>query len=535
MKAWKYTICATCIAVTGCTQLVSIRETTPRLAGAINQRLNVAVQVEKTDPRRALGEDLAAASDAYRALMKNPRDDTARHEYNFAVGRVVETVDDEKLAPWNHPVTVPTPNGSMELSGLKGRDADHNPSNYELYVTDTMTIGGKFFPKRMTVEGVGAPLVAVSRETKSAKEAKSAMRRVYGTVTAVVRFEGRRAVLEFHEPLAKETVAMGGHTFPLAADYTAGPALLMAQQRPEKIGLARTLRPEKYADTAKLTRLQAYDPNRIPVIFIHGLQDTPACWSMMLNDLRGQADLRRKYQFWVYSYPAGYPFPYSAALLRDALDGVDKEFPHHKSFVLVGHSMGGLVTRLMVTDAGDKFWLMYFGKPPAETKISGASRNMLEKTLIFNHRTDIHRVVFMSTPHRGSNIATIFVGRIASALIHPPATFRKLQREIFPALTRDPSAMKMNRMPNSVDTLAPNNRFVKTMNQFPIAAGIPYHNIMGDRGRGDTPHSSDGVVPYWSSHLDGAESELIVPSGHGSPQNPQAIAEVERILRKNRE
>jgi len=66
-----------------------------------------------------------------------------------------------------------------------------------------------------------------------------------------------------------------------------------------------------------------------------------------------------------------------------------------------------------------------------------------------------------------------------------------------------------------------------------MAKRIPYHSIIGDRGRGDTPNSSDGVVPYWSSHLDGAESEQIVPSGHPAHRDPQAIAEMVRILKKH--
>jgi len=98
-------------------------------------------------------------------------------------------------------------------------------------------------------------------------------------------------------------------------------------------------------------------------------------------------------------------------------------------------------------------------------------------------------------------------------------------------LIADPAARPVNRMPNSVDTLEPNDRFVESVNKLPITSGVPYHSIMGDRGRGDTPHSSDGVVPYWSSHLDRAQSELIVPSDHIALRNPQAIREVARILK----
>jgi len=101
-----------------------------------------------------------------------------------------------------------------------------------------------------------------------------------------------------------------------------------------------------------------------------------------------------------------------------------------------------------------------------------------------------------------------------------------------PLLVSDSTA-PFNRMPNNVDTLEPNDRFVRAVNKLPITRGIPYHSIMGDRGRGDTPNSSDGIVPYWSSHLEGAESELIVNSDHGAQYNQQAIREVERILKEN--
>ena len=73
--------------------------------------------------------------------------------------------------------------------------------------------------------------------------------------------------------------------------------------------------------------------------------------------------------------------------------------------------------------------------------------------------------------------------------------------------------------------------FLHAMNSIPMTPGVPYNTIIGDRGRRDSPNSSDGVVPYWSSHMKGAESEHIVPSDHSAHQNPKAIAEVLRILK----
>jgi hypothetical protein len=139
----------------------------------------------------------------------------------------------------------------------------------------------------------------------------------------------------------------------------------------------------------------------------------------------------------------------------------------------------------------------------------------------------------MSTPHRGSDLASNWIGRIGASLVRMPLMIATIPLTTISVATTGHAVAPIKRIPNSIDTLSPKNRFVLEMNKLPITPGIPYYSIIGDRGRGDTPKSSDGVVAYWSSHLDGAESEKIVPSGHGSPRDPAAIAEVDRILRLN--
>ena len=96
--------------------------------------------------------------------------------------------------------------------------------------------------------------------------------------------------------------------------------------------------------------------------------------------------------------------------------------------------------------------------------------------------------------------------------------------------------LRLGRMPNSIDNLAPNNRFVRAINTIPMNPAIPVHVISGDRGKGGNPDKtspvkSDGVVPYWSSHIPSAASEKVVPSDHAAHQNPEAIAEIARILK----
>ena len=148
--------------------------------------------------------------------------------------------------------------------------------------------------------------------------------RIYYGVTAIARFNGRRCVLSHGDPLAVETVRVDGQIFPLAADFTVPPALMLASTYPKKFELSRTLNPAKYAETARISRLQPYDPNKIVVLVIHGLIDTPATWAPMLNRLRDYEEIRRNHQFRFYSYPSGYPYPYSAAILRHELDAIEK-------------------------------------------------------------------------------------------------------------------------------------------------------------------------------------------------------------------
>ena len=486
---------------------------------------------EHEQPLAALGHDLLAARISYGVLERHPKNESARSIYNFAVARVVQDVDRTDIEPWRHPIPVLTDQGSYTLFSPKPVDAEHDPSRYDLFPTDTLKVGGKFFQTYSTVSGVGAPIVVVGRTESPHFRKQYKLCRVYAPITAIVRFSGRQAHLEFIDPLNTERITLNKQVFPLAAEFDAPTAFLIARERPERLGLSRVMNPGAYADTAMLCRLQQFDPARTPVIFVHGLQETGASWAPMIDTLRHAPSIRKHYQFWFFSYPSGYPYPYAAALFRQDLDGIGRAFPNHKRIVLIGHSMGGMICRLMVTDAGDKIWRDFFATPPAETPLASDTRKLLEEALIFNHRPNIQRVIFISTPHRGSELASNWIGRIGAALVRTPRLFTSIYASTKPLLITDPAARPLKRMPNSVDTLEPNDRFVEAVNKLPITPGIPYHSIIGDRGRGDTPNSSDGVVPYWSSHLPGAQSELIVNSDHGAQYNPQAIREVERILK----
>ena len=499
----------------------------------IAQAIDRAQAAGRAQPLVALEAYANAARDSLRELDRNPANKEARRCYNFAVAGIFSVIRSAKLDPWTQPLHIGA-NNELTLAGRKDpAKPEQNPALYDLIPTDELRYHGAYVKDDVTKDGIGAPLVAVRHLTVEQAAALFTAPAIYYGVTGLVEFEGSRCVLSIRDPLAAETVTVEGHTYPMAANFTASLAMVLAQEKPQKLGLIRLLRPEKYAATARVARMEPYNPNKSVVLFLHGLMDTPATWVPMLNDLRADKDIRANYQFWFFSYPSGYPYPYSALILRQELDAIEKRYPLGKPMVVVGHSMGGCITRTLITDAGTKLWIQGFGKPPEQTEMPAESKRLLEQALIFKHRPEIGRVIFMSTPHRGSDLAKNWLGRIGSMLVKTPVKLLTIGRTIREAATADPAALQLKRLPNSVDTLAPNNRFVMAINKIPIAPGIPYHTIVGDRGRGDTPKSSDGVVAYWSSHLDGAASERIVPSNHSSPLNPEAIAEVHRILKLN--
>src|SRR6266480_5786130 len=538
MKSWKKTAFALSIfGWCGCAHLATVKTTQPRVPtiAASEDKLTIAKQhlatAERAEPLVALGNDLSAAKLSLSVLEQRPSDSSAQSIYNFSVARAVENVERAKIQPWQRKIDLGGDRGPFTLTSPKPIDSEHDPNRYDLFPTDSLKIGGTFFKTRSAVRGIGAPLVAVARSENSHFRQQYKLPRIYAPVTAAIRFSGQNAELDFVDPMKSDRIALGKRTFPLAVDLSAPTAMLIARERPERLGFARVMDPQKYADTARLFQLQQFDPARIPVIFVHGLQETGASWAPMIDTLRNDPRIREHYQFWFFSYPSGYPYPYSAALFRRELDGVKRAFPNHKRVVLIGHSMGGMICRLMVTDSGDKIWRDYFATSPAKTQLASDTRKLLEEALVFNHRPDVESAIFISTPHRGSKLASGWIGRIGASLVRTPQLFTSIYASTKPLLVADPAARPLNRMPNSVDTLEPNDRFVEAVNKLPITPGIPYHSIMGDRGHGDTPNSSDGIVPYWSSHLAGAGSELVVNSDHGAQYNPQAIREVERILK----
>lgn len=516
---------------------VSERTLAHQSATPAGRIISKALDHPSKDPLVQIGGYLDAASSASAVLKVRPGDTQALTDYRFAVSRVVETFHQAKLEPWKAPLRCPGQNGewlfSLQMKEFRGLD----PTKFELQPSDRYDFKGKLINERKLKEGLGAPLIVTSKGIDFTKINPYAQgKTIYYGMTAVLDFQGQRCNASLLDPLSVETVKAQGHTYPLAADFTAPIALALAELNPGKMELKRMFKPGEFKNSARLAMLQPYDPKKIPVLLIHGLGDSQATWAPMVEALRTDPTFRTRYQIWFYTYPTGYPYPMMAAQLREKMDAIKARYPDHKPIVVLGHSMGGMIARSLITDTGMTIWDSFFATPPAQTPLSPQTRQIMTNALIFKHRTDISRVIFLSASLRGSYMATGILGNIGKKLIGVPEELKQAASEVQKVAKIDGDGGKLKGSPSSLNGLNPDNRFLLVVNDIPPVKGIPYHSIIADRGKGGNlnrskPQSTDGIVPYWSSHIDGAQSELIVPSDHWSNRSPEGIAEVLRILK----
>lgn len=532
---------ATAMLVAGCASYSKAKFLTDTASLAVTGEQRALAKAQEKlakNPLAQLGGYLDAADEARRALARDPNNTLLQSDYNFAVARVMDIVYAQKLQPWSQTVVAPSSTGAPWRLRLTPpyKQRQFAPKLFEFRPSDRYDFRGKLVGERVLKEGIGAPLVVVGKDLDYVKLDRFAQgKNLYYGMTALVNFRGRDANIALYDPLAHENVSLDGRTYPLAGDYQGPLALALDELHMEKSELLGLFKPQEFAGRARLARLQPYDARKIPVIFIHGLGNSPATWAPLIEFLRGDPGFRENYQVWFYSYPSGLPYPLAAAYLREQLTEIRRQHPGTREAVVVGHSMGGMISRLLITDSKMDLWDLYFDKPPDKLSFSEKTRRMLAGMLLFKPVQHISRVIFVSASHRGSNDAVGFWGRLGASVVGSPVEDEEVYAEAIAQARPEAREHSRNRLPNSIDLLDPDSLFLEKVNSLPTAPGVPYHSLIGDRGKGGyldrtKPSSTDGLVPYWSSHMDGARSERIIPSGHWSHLHPLGMAEIKRIL-----
>ena len=322
----------------------------------------------------------------------------------------------------------------------------------------------------------------------------------------------------------------------LETDLTTPLAYMWSKTDLTKYRWSGLLRPEQNLERAGLMLIRPYEANKIPVVMVHGLASTPLAWIPMLNELLRDPRIQSRYQFMLYLYPTGVPFPIAAAGLRETLLEAEKTFNptgadgEYGKMILLGHSMGGLLSHAMVVESADRFWGLNSDRRFDDLIGPQDVLNELKRYMFFKPLPFVGRVVFLATPHRGSDMSRGMIGRVGAGLISDSDHIAKLLSRLVKDNPEAFDRRRFRRLPSSIETLETNGDMLLALLGMKPAERVVFNSIIGSTRPGPVKSSSDGVVPYSSSHFDGAESELVVRSDHGVEIDSSAIKEVHRIL-----
>ena len=414
----------------------------------------------------------------------------------------------------------------------------------------TMNLEVQGFQNNYRSEGIGAPLAAGLEPAPHPESGLVLPANLRIPISAVLQMDNPRrqltgstltARLKLYTIYDTANIRIDGHDVPLEYDQTAVRALFAVEGKAwtrELSGLLNNMLagPNGTAND-NLFALEPHRHGRIPVVLVHGTASSPLRWADMVNDLLEDKDIRDHYEFWFFSYNTGNPIPVSANVLRHALENAVRSLggvqadPALGRMVVIGHSQGGLLTKLISIDSGTKLWDAISDKPVDELNLKPETKAMLKEAMFVRHLPFVETVIFIATPHGGSYQASLTIASLFTRLVTLPLSIAAATADV---LTNAGDALKLDkdrRAFNSINGMSPRNPAVEAVRQIPVAPGIHAHSVIPTLQDGPLNDRNDGVVEYKSAHIDGVESELVIErQGHSTQSNPLAVREVHRIL-----
>ncbi|MEM7699043.1 MAG: hypothetical protein AAF236_11630 [Verrucomicrobiota bacterium] len=497
-----------------------------------------------SDPIRAIGLYLSAAEMSLRFALSEDND-RLRRIYNFSCGRVAMLIYESQL-DLSRDLTIEGPQKDWTLKAYRQRPGLIQQYAADVaWATDTLKLKGFDDIEREVQEGFGASMVGHRFGTSERKESSPFLASVGMSLPAsvILDFPDQNGSVELavYDALLVDRAKVGGVSVPLNIDFTAPLATLASHIPDHQAGIKGMLNPDRESIESGLFEVEPHRPDQIPVVFVHGLMSSPGTWTHALNTIRADERLRANYQFLVFFYPTGYPIPHNAALLRQALKHYqqfydpDRSNPRLREMVMIGHSMGGILTNMQIRESGRSLERQVLTRPIAEIDgFTAEQRKMLSEATLYTANQDIARAIFVASPHRGCELAEGWIGNLGGSLIHFRSPFDSLRMTPLEEVSEITSlgAEMLRKPPTSIQELKSNSMVLTTVLNQPLRQGIELHSIIGNhKGSEPLSESSDRVVPYWSSHLEGVASEKVVEADHVSiTKDSEAIAEIRRIL-----
>src|SRR5215468_52026 len=363
--------------------------------------------------------------------------------------------------------------------------------------------------------GIGAPLAAsLGGELSEGRQRDLLRAELTLPVTALLRSPRSRtalawppfeATLELYPPDTTDAVEIAGRPVPLETEPTAVLAFSLNDSpiwQQEYLRFFQAL-PFAHGEQSELYATVPHRRGRIPVVFVHGTASSFGRWSEMYNRLAADARVRSRYEFWFFSYDSGSPIVWSSMLLRESLTRAVKLLdpqgtdPGLRRMVVIGHSQGGLLTKMTAIDSGTRFWDLNFKRPLDTLDVSPETRDLLQRVTFVTPLPFVKRVIFLATPHQGSYLTLYKIAGWVGRFIKAPFALAGAMTDL---LVRNKEAVALAstdsnpKVPTSLDQMNPHNRFVKTLHDTPITPGVAVHSVIAVQGDGPVEDGADGVV-----------------------------------------
>lgn len=455
--------------------------------------------------------------------------------YNRALGRAFPAKVDGALEFRGGPRKLPV--GTLNIT-LKPETLAWKFENIEAFLpADAFEVRG--LTVRNRTPGLGLPLIALTPKSTEAPNGGAL------PVTAFLRVPGGvkelgsgadSATLEFFSAYDDTEVKVNDRSVPLEIDSTTPLAYLLDNKKLWSVGVRRFLTAGHISNP--LILIQPYEPGRIPVVFVHGTASSPVWWAEMLNTLRADPVIRKRFQFWFFQYNSNNLITISAAQLRETLSGMVEKLdpqgkdPAMRQMVVVGHSQGGLLTKMTAVDPGDKLWKTISDKNVDQLDADQEIKALAQRIFFFEPLPFVTRVVFISTPHRGSFLTKDWVRNLVRRFVSLPIDLVINKADLYNKISTQlklPTSMR-NNVPTSIDGMSADNPILKTLVALPLQQKVTGHSIISVQPEMDIKTGNDGVVEYKSAHIDGMASEYIVRAAHSCQGHPFTIEEIRRIL-----
>ena len=486
----------------------------------------------------------------------DPRFRLACDLYNAGLAKCIRAAQRVgKLDP-ARPLYVATADGSGFTLSVAHHGFSWRPEEFgKLLFSEDYRVEG--LSNQFRTYGLGVPMIGERASDPSPAAHAWYPRNLEFPVTAFFQFPEAIADLEqqhagrldLYNPNNIGSVSVPGGRMPLESDLTTPLAYALAHAGFSEDAYDGLLNPNRLQPKTGIYMFEPYQPGKIPVLLIHGIWSSPLTWAPLINDLQADPVIRERYQFWAYLYPSADPYLVTAADLRGRLKMLKAELDPHgqdptlDDLVVVGHSMGGLVARLLTASSGHSFWRLINKQTPlAELSMRAQTKSELQQTFYFEQQTYVRRVIFLATPHHGSSLSPSWPARFINRFIRLPNTVADTLRDV---VQSDPTAwptLAKGDLPTSIDFLAPGSPGLELLANQPRPDGVHYHSVVGVLPHpsylvetlspgGRSKEGTDGVVQYTSAHLPESESELIVPADHFNVHHhPRAVLEVRRLL-----